>query len=123
MIHWSNFYTHWFVILSLFEKYLGFSVYPGMLVSLFGSIILSVMYNISFEILIFLTLMHLIPFIWISRTSKDVLYNLIISGLYLIYLNLQQKNIYNIYDEQYRYLSHIKSLEKFIKNPNTYIFS
>ena len=118
MIHWSNFYTHWFVFLSLFEKELNFSVYPAILVSLFGSICLGMKYKISFELFIFQTILHMLPFLWISHNMNHILYNILISGLYLLYIKLQNKDIYNIYDKQYKHIKRMKTIDKMIKNSN-----
>lgn len=118
MIHWSNFYTHWFVFLSLFEKNLNFSVYPGILVSLFGSIYLGIKYKISLELYILQIIIHSVPLLWISHNMKSLTHNILISGLYLLYIKLQNKNVYNIYDEHYKHLKAIKTINGFINNSN-----
>ena len=121
MIHWSNFYTNWFIFLSLFEKYLKFSVYPGILLSLFGTIYLGIQYSISLEIYIVQIVIHALPLLWISHNMKSLTHNILISGLYLLYIKLQNKNVYNIYNEQYKHMFNIKTITKLINNSNVNI--
>ena len=66
------------------QKYLKFSVYPGILLSLFGTVYLGIQYSISLEIYILQIIIHALPLLWISHNTKSLTHNILISGLYLL---------------------------------------
>ena len=118
MIHFFDFVSNWFLEISLFGEYFNFSVYPGLIFSLLGTIYLSLKYRISFELFIFQLALHSIPILWTKRSIEGILYNILIGLIYIMYIRLQGEDICDIYDRQYKHLKKIKYIGEFVKNTN-----
>ena len=101
-----NFYTHWIFLLSLLEKYTKINVYPSIIVCLIGSTLLAFYYKLKNITKIILFLGHILPFLWANHdlTKTTFTKNIFIGIVYIVFIFLQNKTIYEIYNEQFLFL-------------------
>lgn len=111
-----NFYTHWIFLLSLLEKYTKINVYPSIIVCLIGSTLLAFYYKLKNITKIILFLGHILPFLWANQdlTKTTFTKNIFIGIAYIMFIFLQNKTIYQIYNEQFLFLRKYPNVLKII---------
>lgn len=100
-----NFYSNWTFLLSLFEQWTKIYTYPSVVVSFIVSTILCLIYKTTFFFFFFSTVYHLLPLMWCKKkyNNKILIVNLMLGLLYLGFINLQNKTIFEIYHNHMNY--------------------
>ena len=114
MIPLIHFFTLWAILLSTLEKWTGVSFFPSLIISLFTSTFLAVYYNLPIAMLAINTIIHLVPLSWSQPVCNLQVFmiNIAVAFLYLSFIQIKDTTAQQIYQEQFRYLSHqtVKSL-------------
>lgn len=113
-----NFYSHWIIILSMIEKWTKIYVYPSVIFCFIASTLLGLWYKLTFTTMIVLILMHISPFLWCKQTlsGKVVLHNFYYGILFIVFILVQNENIFKIYDEHFKFFQKPDSIKNMLFN-------
>ena len=109
MEKWYDLFSFWVIILFLLYKLniIKFSILPSVLLAIVGAFIiffikvyLDIPMNLQF-ILFVVIILHMFPLFLIpyknNLTSSDITNNLVIIIIYLLFLLIRNKNVFNVY--------------------------
>ena len=124
MEKWYGMYSCWVVLLAILYKIniIKFSILPSVLAAIIGGIIIFLLklflgIPMSLQFILFaIILLHifplfLIPYRNVKITSSDITNNMILFIIYLLFLLIKNKNVFNVYRDVVYENSNVNLLE------------
>ena len=121
-----NFYTHWTYLLSLIERTTKINVFPSIVSCFVISFFLALFYNLNIDSILFIAVIHAIPFLWtkVDLTPSTITKNILLSIIYFAFVCVRFQSlygVYRVYDEQYKFLKNPSALKNIFLKGETNI--